>query len=95
MAEIQAADNRRFTLTSSTVTTLVFATARTMGIDLVNLSTTETIYVMEDAPVSSSDAMSIKLLPGMTYAMSLPFKVINFLSPGGAEVQAVPRGNRI
>jgi carbohydrate-binding DOMON domain-containing protein len=95
MAEIQASENRRFTLTSGTVTTLVFTATRTMGIDLVNLSTTETVYVMEDAPVSSSDTMSIKLLPGMTYAMSIPFIKINFLAPGGAEVQAVPRGNRI
>jgi hypothetical protein len=95
MADLQAATNRRFTLTSGTVTTLVFTTARTMGIDIVNLSTTETVYVMEDAPVSSSDAMSVKLLPGMTYAMSIPFTRLNFLSPGGAEVQAIPRGNRI
>ena len=95
MAEISGLLNRRFTLSSGAVTTLVFPVVRAHGIDLVNLSSTELVYLMEDSPVSSSDTMSIKLLPGMTYTMSLPFTVINFLAPGGAEVQAVPRGNRL
>ncbi len=95
MAEIQAALNRRFTLASGAVTTLVFTTARYHGIDIVNLSTTELVYFMEDAPVSTSDSLSIKLLPGMTYSLSIPFTKINFISPGGAEVQAVPRGNKL
>jgi hypothetical protein len=95
MAEIQASENRRFTLTSGTVTTLVFTATRSHGIDIVNLSTTEDVYFMEDAPVSTTDTMSIKLTPGMTYTVTLQFTKINFISPGGAEVQAVPRGARI
>ncbi len=95
MAEINGLLNRRFTLSSGAVTTLVFPTVRAHGIDVINLSSTETVYFMEDAPVSSSDSLSIKLLPGMSFTFSGNFTKINFYSPGGADVQAVPRGNKL
>ncbi len=86
---------RRFILTPGEVTVLTFPVKRVHGIDIFNLSSTDTIYFQEDAPVSSSDTESIKLLPGVTYTFTREFTELNFLSAGAAEVQAIVRGNKL
>lgn len=82
---------RRFTLVASTPTRLIFSAKQSHGVDIANLSTTDTVYVMEDSQANTNDNASIKLMPGMTYSITQEFTILYFYSTGTPEVQIIKR----
>lgn len=82
---------RRITLASGEITQIDFERKRSSGIDIVNLSDTDSVYVIEDGIPSVSDTLSLQLLPGMGYSFLQEFKTLNFISTGTPTVQIMLR----
>jgi hypothetical protein len=91
MITLQSTTTRRFTLTAAEITRVEFGRKRSGGIDIVNLSDTDSVFVLEDGIPTSTDSMSLELLPGMGYAMLVEFKSLNFISSGTPTVQIMLR----
>jgi hypothetical protein len=91
MITLQSTTTRRFTLTAAEITRVEFGRKRSGGIDIVNLSDTYSIFVLEDGIPTSTDTMSLELLPGMGYSFLQEFKSLNFLSSGTPTVQIMLR----
>jgi hypothetical protein len=91
MIVLQSTLTRRFTLTAAEITRVEFGRKRSGGIDIVNLSSTDSVFVLEDGLPTSVDSMSLELLPGMGYSFLQEFTSLNFLSAGTPTVQIMPR----
>jgi len=91
MVILSAAVTRRFALSAGEITQIDFSRKRSGGIDIVNLSNTDSVFVLENGLPSSVDSMSLELLPGMGYSFLQEFTTLNFLSTGTPTIQIMLR----